>query len=263
MALVTLDDENDLVCSIWTGTAWCEPKLLESDTVYTPGWRPFDAAFEGISRDLVIAWGFNVFIEETRWATLERATGEWRTGQHPSSDAVGAHVLLAADPTSDRIATLMGEGDLDNDAIVSMWTGDEWVHTAELTLAGPIASRLLELEWIGDSGIACAVFRRQGHTGSFNFALFLEHGWRIQPDVVLPGVDRAKQVHLRRGPDADQLVGGILDQQGKLFVLRYDGTRFELLNGGAPFREGLDPEAPGWAFSAAVRPGLQPAEPPQ
>ena len=105
--------------------------------------------------------------------------------------------------------------------------------------------------------MACGIFRRQGHTGSFNFVLFLQPGWRIQPDVVLPGVGKAKKVRLHSMRDSDQLIGMLLDEQGKLFALHYDGTQFELLNGGLPLADGLDPDEPGWPFDAAVRPAPQ------
>lgn len=259
LALVTLDDQRDLVVSLWDGSAWSAPHLLESNTVYAPSWRPFDAAFESLSGDLLVSWGFSTFAEETRWATFERADQNWRTGQHPSTDAIGAQVDLAADPTSDRIAVTMGEGNLDNDVIVSMWNGEEWVHTAELTLSGPIANRMLQVLWLGDTGIACAFFRRFGHAGSFNVAYFLPAGWRIQPDVVLPGVGRASKLRMVRAPEASHLLGLVLDQQGRLFALRFDGSEFTLLNDGEALATGLDPMTYGRAFDAAIRPTSTPA----
>src|SRR6185503_1828972 len=102
------------------------------------------------------------FAEQTRWATLEHASGRWITGQHPSSDAIGANIVFASDPISDRIVMAQSEGDSDNDVTVSIWTGSEWVDTAELTLSGPIENRLLEAVWIGRTGMACVIFRRVG-----------------------------------------------------------------------------------------------------
>ena len=254
LALVTLDDQHVLLASLWDGLGWSAPRRLATDTVSLAGWRPFDLAFESLSGDLLVMWGFNVFSEEARWATLERSSGQWLSGQHPSTEANCAHVVLASDPGSDRIAVVMGEGDFDNDVAVSAWNGSEWNHTAELTLAGPKASRLLELTWIGKTGIACAVFRRQEHTGSFNVACLLPGGWRIQPDVVLPGLGRAAKVCLRSLSDQDQLLGAVLDESGRLFGLRYDGQSFSLLNDGNPLATGFDPAAPGRPFDVAVRP---------
>jgi hypothetical protein len=259
IALVTLDDRRDMVATLWNGASWGAPQLITANTIYAPGWRPFDAAFESLSGDFLVMWGFNRFAEESRWATLERATGLWRTGQYPSSDAVGAQLLLDSDPTSDRIAAVIGEATFDNDVTVSIWDGTQWVHTAELTLAGPIDNRGLELAWLGKTGVACAVFRRQGHTGSFNVAHFFPAtGWRIQPDVVLPGVDRAAKVRLLSQTDSGRLVGMVLDVQGRLFGFRIDGRTFSVLNDGQPLVTGLDPRAAGRPFDVSLKQAREP-----
>jgi hypothetical protein len=222
IALVALSEDLELWTSIWIESGWCTPVLLETEVVYAPGWRPFDAAWEK-SGDILIAWGFNVFIEETRWAQHDHLTGTWITGQHPSTDAIGAHVDLASDPTSDRIVAVIGEGSLDNDVVVSVWNGTSWAdHTVELTLASaPTATRALETEWIGDSGYAFALFRRQGHTGSFNLALFRPTGWKIQPDVVLPGVGKVLKAVAETVPGEDRVLVLVEDEFAKLFLLEY------------------------------------------
>jgi parallel beta-helix repeat protein len=260
LALLTLDDRRDLVATLWDGAGWSEQRLLAANTIFASGWRPFDAAFESLSGDLLVAWGFNRFAEETRWATHERTRDQWRFGQHPSTEAVGAQILLASDPGSNRIALTMGEGSFDNDVTVSMWNGTDWVHTAELTLAGPIENRLLELTWLGDSGMAAAVFRRQGHTGSFNLAFFLPTGWRIQPDVVLPGVEKAAKVRLVSPEESGELLGLVLDVEGRLFGFRFDHGAYSLLNGALPLATGLDPRAPGRAFDVALQRTVAPAQ---
>jgi hypothetical protein len=256
LALVTLDDERDLVVSLWDGTDFGEPVRLEPNTLVRRTWRPFDAAFESLSGDLLVSWGFSVFAEETRWATLERETSTWRSGQHPSTDASGAHVVLRADPSSDRIVGAFAEGDLDNDVSVSHWTGSEWIDTAELTLAGPIENRLLEIFWFGETGLAGVVFRRQGLDGSFNLALLQRTGWRIQPDVVLEGaqgsVGKAAQVLLRRVPGRSHLLGLVVDLDGRLFGLRHNGQRFLVLDEGTPYATGLDPASPRRSFDLAL-----------
>lgn len=254
LALVTLDDQRDLYVTLWNGETFGAPTLLEANTLFLPSWRPFSAAYETLSGDLLVAWGFSVFAEQTRWATLEHASGRWITGQHPSSDAIGANIVFASDPVSDRIVMAQSEGNSDNDITVSIWTGSEWVDTAELTLSGPIENRLLEAVWIGRTGMACVVFRRFGLVGSFNAALLLPTGWRIQPDVRLPGVEKAAQVRLVSLPDDDQMVGLVLDFFGELHEFRFDGAAFSLLNGGEPLVTGFDPLAAGRPFDLAVGP---------
>jgi len=168
-------------------------------------------------------------------------------------------VILASDPVSDRIAAIMGEGTFDNDVTVSVWDGTEWVHTAELTLAGPIDNRGLELTWLGNTGVACAVFRRQGHTGSFNVAHFFPStGWHILSDVVLPGVDRAAKVRLLSQTNSGRLFGLVLDVQGRLFGFRSEGRTFTVLNGGQPLATGFDPRAPGRPFDVCLKQAREP-----
>jgi len=254
LALVTLDGAHDLAVTLWDGDAWGTPRLLETNALLEPGWRPFDAAYESLSGDLLVAWGFTVFAEETRWATLERSSGQWRTGQAPSTDAVGAQVEMAADPTSDRIAVTMGEATLDRDVIVSMWDGTQWVHTAELTRAAPLGNRLASVAWLGRSGVACALFRAQAASGTFTVAYFLPTGWRIQPDVVLPGVERATKVRMASAPERNHLLGTLLDGEGRVFGWRFDGEVYSLLNAGEPLASGLDPGAPGVPFDVLLLP---------
>jgi hypothetical protein len=253
LALVTLTENGHLVALRWDGTTWSSPRLLETRTLFRSGWRPFDAAWENRSGDLLVTWSFSLYAEETRWAVLESASGSWQTGQHPSTDAVGAHVALASDPTSDRIAAVFGEAGLDGDVSVSMWDGSAWIDTAELTLLGPVRSHLPSVAWIGNQGIATVFFRRLGTSGSFDWAAYFPGGWRIQPAVSFPGVGRAVRIHLRSLVDQARLVGTLLDENGRLFGLGYDGTRFMLLGAGSPIAEGLDPEAPGRAFDVALR----------
>ena len=259
IALLTLDDHRDLAVTLWDGQAWGAQKLVSASTIYSAGWRPFDAAFESNSGDLVVIWGFSRFAEEARWGTLERATGQWRFGQHPSTEAVGADIKLASDPVSDRIALVMGEADFDNDVTVSIWNGSDWVDTAELTLAGPIENRANEVAWLGNTGVAQVYFRRQGHSGSFVVAKLQPTGWKIQPDVVLPGVDKAAKIRIESQPDAGHLLGLVLDRSGRLFEFRYDGRQYTLLNGGHPVATGLDPFAAGRAFDVALGAAPPPA----
>ncbi len=253
IALVALTEEHQIVTSVLDQDVWSSPLVLEENAVFTPGWRPFAASWESLSGDLFVMWGFNVFIEETRWATRDHASGTWTTGQHPSTDAVGAHIEMASDPTSDRIAVVLGEGDIDDDITVSVWGGEAWLdHTAELTLAAPWETHALEVGWVGDSGEAIVLFRREGHLGSFNYALFRPTGWRIQADVVLPGVGRAKKIIGHPVPGEDRLLFLVQDTGGDLFLVDYRDGAFHVVDGGIALAH-HDPGLTGIPFSLAVR----------
>ncbi len=253
IALVALTDVGTLFATVWTGATWSTPTLLEESTVHARGWRPFDVAWESLSGDLLVSWGFNVFIEETRWASFERAQGAWRFGQHPSADAIGADVHLAPDPVSDRIAAVMGEADFDDDVIVSLWNGGEWIETAELTLVGAPASHALDATWIGTTGQALVTYKNLGSPGSFNYAILRPTGWRIQPEARLPGVGRAERIVLDPLQDQGEILGLVLDGSGKLFTVRYAQGAFFLMNGGQPLASELEPSLPGRSFDLAAR----------
>jgi len=253
LALVTLDAGGQLHASMWSGSSWGVPVLLESTTVARPGWRPFDVAFESLSGDVLVMWSFDLQSEEARFATLERASGQWRTGQHPSIDAIGLQLVLCPDPASDRIVAALGEADLGPDVAVTVWDGAAFRDTAELTLAAPLGSRLLELAWLGESGVALVLYRRAGLQPGFSQALLLPDGWRLQPDVVLAGVGPARRVRLQRVEGGEELLGLLEDQAGRLFALHHDGQRFTLLDEGRAVASGLGGEAGGRAFDLAVR----------
>ena len=140
-----------------------------------------------------------------------------------------------------------------------MWNGSDWVHTAELTRTAPLGNRLHEVVWLGRSGVACAVFRPHTLAGSFNVAYFLSTGWRIQPDVVLDGVGKAAKVRLVGTAERDHLLGLVLDLQGRLFGLRFDGDRFSVLNGGEPLAAGLEALDPGLPFDVLLETPLESA----
>ncbi|HEX6882880.1 MAG TPA: right-handed parallel beta-helix repeat-containing protein [Planctomycetota bacterium] len=258
LVLVTLDDARDLVARLWNGTTFGVPQVLEANALLRPSWRSFEAAFEGLSGDLLVSWGFSAFAEETRWAELVRTSGQWRFGQHASTEVVGAQIELAADPGSNRIIGAFGGGDVNTDVAVSVWTGTQWVDTAELALHVPPDSRVLEPFWFGEAGLAGVVFRRAGHTGSFNFAVLQPTGWRIQADVVLQGtrgsVAPAARVQLRPVPGQARLLGFVLDVEGRLFGLRHNLERFQVTDEGLPLASGFDPLASSRPFDVALLP---------
>jgi len=239
LALFLLDEAGRLACTLWDGQAFGPARLVARDVLYRPGWRPFDAAYEGTSGDLLVAWGFDVFTESLRWAERAQATGAWREGLFSSADSVSADVELAGDLASDRIAAVFGEADLNDDVAVAVWDGADWTDSAELTLAGGTANRLRAVTWLGAGGNALAVY--PAPQGSLRAALYDGGNWRLQPEVVLPGVGRPVRLELvASGPGEAR--GALLDQEGRLFAVGYSSGRFVLLDE-APLATGLDSHA--------------------
>ncbi len=251
IALVVLDDEQKLCATVWDGAQWTLPLLLDDRVNALHDWKAFDAAWEAQSGDLLVSHGYNLFVEETRYATLKN--GVWLTGQHNSTDALGLMVSLAADPTSDRIAAIYGEGDVDDDIGVSVWDGTQWVHTAEFALQGQPLSRAFEVAWLGTTGKAVAIYRDQSLTGSFQWALFTATGWKRQGEIAFPGVGKVVQAEARVLSGENRILLLLLDEAGSLFACAYDGTAWTLKNGGAPLATGLDPTTKGRSFDLDLR----------
>jgi hypothetical protein len=253
IALVALDDQENLVAAIWDGAQWTLPLLLATEVNAVQDWKAFDVAWESLSGDLLVSWGYSPNIEETRFATLNGTTRVWITGQHNSTDAIGALQAIAADPTTNRIAAIFGEGDLDDDVCVALWDGVKWTNTAEFALLGQTDGRALEVGWVGTSGRAFAIYRDQALAGAFQWGLFFPSGWKRQPEVFLPGVGKIVRSRTRVLPGEDRLLMLLLDEAGALFAVEYDGTEWTLANGGAPLATGLDPATATRAFDVDFR----------
>jgi len=251
VALVALDDQQKLIASIWDGTQWTLPLLLATQVNALHDWKAFDAAWEGVTGDLLVAWGYSAFIEETRYATLIGNT--WVTGQHNSTDALGLTVKLAADPTTNRVAAIFGEGDSDDDVGVAVWDGAHWTNTAEFSLTGQPQSRAMDVGWFGDTGRAFAIYRDQDLTGAFQWAVFNPAGWKRQGEVTFAGVGKIVQAETRVLPGDDRVLMLLLDEAGKLFAFEYDGTAWLLRNNSKPLATGLDVANKGRAFDLDLR----------
>jgi hypothetical protein len=253
LALVALDDQQKLVAGIWNGTQWTRQILLATQVNSLRDFRAFDAAWESLSGDLLVAWGYSPFSEETRYATLTRTTDTWTTGQFVSTDALGMSLTLASDPTSDRIIGIFGEGFSDDDVGLSVWGGANWHDTVEMTLFGLAQSRAMEVGWLGTSGLGFAVYRDQAQTGAFQWAFLNGGGWRRQPEVFLPGVGKLVQAKARIVPGTSTVLMLMLDDAGALWALAHDGSAWGVANGGAPLATGLDPTNPGRTFDFDLR----------
>jgi len=253
IALVALGDQQNLVAALWNGSQWTRPILLATQVNSLRDFKAFDAAFESLSGDLLVAWGYSQFAEETRYATLTRATDTWTTGQFVSTDALGKFLALSADPTSDRIVGIFGEGFSDDDVGVSVWSGTSWSDTAELTLMGLTDSRAMVIGWLGTSGQAFALYRDQAQTGVFQWATLNGGGWHRQPELFLPGVGKMVQARALTIPGTTRVMLQLLDDTGTLWSLEHTGTAWVVGNNGTPLATGLDPANPGRAFDFDLR----------
>ncbi len=256
VALVALDDDQNLTAAVWDGASWKHHALLATQVVALRKFQAFDAAWESLSGELLVAWGFSVFAEQAMISTLDPLSGTWTGGMHPSSEAIGAVVRLASDPTSDRIAAAFGEGDQDDDVSVSIWNGSGFENTAEVTLQGVFGQQSIDIAWIGDTGYAYALWRDQGQGGTLMSARFRD-AWKIQPELAPAGVGACIQTEITDGPSGDASQVVLLDATGSLFgfdvTWNGDGLDWTLQNSGLPLATGMDMMRTTRTFSCDLR----------
>ena len=255
IALVALDDQQYLTAAVWDGSAWTSPIVLGTQAVSLREFKPFDAAFESQSGDLLVMWGFSVFAEQARFATLTQG-GNWAFGTHTSTEAVGSTVKLSADPTTDRIVAILGEGTIDDDVAVALWGGSAWTDTLEVTLNGVPGQHALAAGWIGTTGRAVAVWREPSQPGTLMTARF-DDFWRIEGAQSISGVGSALGVELRSVPGSSQAEAVILDDTGSLFSasIGWNGTAttWQVGNSGQAIGAGLDGSLPTRTFAFELR----------
>jgi len=262
IALVALDDQENIFAAIWDGDAWGHPTLLGNQIVNLREWKAFDAAWESLSGRLLVVWGYSAYPEEAHLAVFDPSDGSWTFGQHDHSDAVGALVELVSDPSSDRIMAAFAEGPLDDDVTIDIWDGTAWPHNVEVAPQGLFGLRDVEIGWLGSSGRGYALYRTASLAGSFNVAIF-DNFWHVnqQLEIQLPGVGRFVRAESMPVPGEDRAMIVLLDETGKLFaadVVYTPGVvpgnlTFTLLNGGAPLATGLDPAGASQHFSLDFR----------
>ena len=85
------------VAAIWDGDRWAFDTLLDTTVITTTVSKCFDAAYESLSGDLLVAYGHRPIVEETRYATRDARTGIWTVQQAHSTDSIGTVFRLAPD----------------------------------------------------------------------------------------------------------------------------------------------------------------------
>ena len=253
IALLGLTDTPNLVAAIWDGDGWISETFLDNEVNEILGYQAFDAAWEGLSSDLLVSYGYTTGIEETRFATWTSSTETWLTGQLNSTDAVGALTRLAADPLSDKIVAIHGEGTFDDDIVVTVWDGDIWSDTLEVAPDGVFGTRAMDVGWVGDTGVAFAVWRDEALTGTFNFARLDPLGWKVLPEVDLPVLGSIVEMEIVTLPGESVARVALLDDMGGLYGVEFDGTDWTLQNDEMPIATGLDPTLDTRAFSIDYR----------
>jgi hypothetical protein len=238
---VILDDAMNLVAAIWDGSRWIDGILLDTTVVTTTESKCFDAAYESVSGDLLVAYGHRPIVEETRYATRSARTGIWTVQQAHSTDSIGTIFRLAPDPVSDTILAGVSEGfihdigDPNSDVTGMIWNGSNWTDIAEVDANGAEV-RDVAVGWIGTTGQAVLVWTSTDDDG-LDWARWsaAARGWRIQPDaplVTTPPISAIRFAQARTVPNQSRLVLLVVDDENELFALSCNGTTWAAENGG-------------------------------
>lgn len=244
IALVTLDDTPTLAALVWDGSAWTDaatPTVLGNQIAELRSSRAFDAAWESQSGDLLVAWGYNTLIKETRFAQRAAGSGTWTIAQHNSTDSLGAVFRLASDPTTNRIVGAAGDGDHGVNITGLIWDGTQWADVVPGLVQspnGPTDLHDLAVGWVGTTGRAVIVLARATSTGVLQWARWsfnMAGGWNNNgspADVPIAGLGDLRLCELRPVPGSNALLALLLDDAGSLFAVRYDGTQWSAEGGG-------------------------------
>lgn len=242
IALVCLDENENLVAVVWDGTQWDEAGtvvLLDDNITTVNESQAFDAVYETLSGDLMVVWGFTTLIEETRYAVKPADSGNWIIGQVNSTDAIGAIMRLSADPGSDKIVCGVSEGVLGLDTVGMVWTGAAWGNIAEFDLLGAPGVRDLGVAWVGTSGTAICVFKDDDGGGGIDWTRFTSNGWQMQPDVLVPGMGDLDFIEMQPIRGQDRLMCVYKDDIGQIWGFTNTGSSWTLTNSAAPLQSDL------------------------
>ena len=260
IALITLDDTEVLSALIWDGSSWSDsgaPTVLDNQIAELRDSKAFDAAYESLSGDLLVGWGYQTVIEETRYATRPASSGIWTISQQNSTDAVGAVYRLAADPASDNIVAGVGEGLVGADVAGMIWDGTQWSDVAgDLVLGGPTDQRDLAVGWIGTTGRAILLLDRDSTSGVLQWAeweFFISGGWTNQGSASINGFGDLALAEFRDVPNADELLALFVDDTGQLYSATFDGSQWTV-DGSEALVTGLELSGATEPFDLSFRP---------
>jgi len=249
IALVYSDDANDLVVLLWDGDAWDTASVATLETgLATVGSvvenRAFDAAFESLSGDLVVAWA-RQSTAGFWWA--ERQAAVWSAAAHAAGTPSATPTLadLAAEEGTNRIAGAFLDlaGGVERLGVAT-WDGDAWLD------AGEIDSTIHDVDdagegdlpgavgWIGTSGTAVCVYA-DASSGVLDWASWTEaDGWSVQADVAVAGKGATESVRMESVPGEERLLLVLSDDASAFYSLVYDGG-WQLAAAGLPLTTGL------------------------
>lgn len=242
VALVYAASDGRLHAVVWDGASFDEAATettLETALAWVDS-QAFDVAYETLSGDLLVAWGYAGSGEKLRYATKAAGATTWTVQTLGGAKAEGWLVRLAADPGSDRITMAVSEGTQGDDVAGAIWTGATWSDVTEVDGKASSSDTDLVVAWAGSPGVAILIYRDKDGPGRLDWARWVSGaGWSLQPDVTLSGVGESAFGAAVRAAGTNDVVLGLSDTSGYLFGLRYDGVNWTFTQGGAALTPAL------------------------
>jgi hypothetical protein len=229
---------------VWDGNAFDEANTATtlSTTLSTvTGSRPFDAAYEQVSGDLLVALGHTSASDDIRYATRASGTDNFAVQTLVGALAVARIVRLAAEPGSDRIALGLSEGTGGGatNVVGMLWDGTMLSTPVALDSTAAADDADLAIGWVGTSGTVVVVYKDADGGGGLDWASCTTNGaWTLHADLPVAAMgDFGYAVARPLGGDRLMLVVG--DSTAGLFVLTFDGLGWTVTNAGAALQTTL------------------------
>lgn len=255
ICLVAVDDLGFITTSLWDGANWDADHTLIDATVAALNTKPFDVVFESQSGDLMLAYGHTTNVEEIRYRTRAAESATWVPAEINSMEAFGAVVRMAASPTTDQIALVVGEGTLDDDVAVAIWDGGtNWADIAEIDSTGAASQTDFGIGWNQSGARALVIYRDDDAADTVDFARFRPGGWNVIADQTVPGLNDPVAFQIVPDQvDTARLRILVEDASNSLWELSSDGETVQVENGGAAVVTGLPTASPNAPFSLGIR----------
>jgi hypothetical protein len=253
IALLYTDASSDLYGLIWDGDEWTISSNVELETsIRSNGEKCFDAAYETLSGELLVAWGRNG-ASGIYYSTY--IDGNWTSKSRYIyiNNNQAEHLDLVPDPNSNKIAcTLTGSDAQMHGAI---WLGNSWSYGQRLDWNGwgGAGDFNTAIDWIGTTGKLVGVYDDNTDEQAIHWFTWDEsNSWTIQSDFPVPKMSHLESVMLRSYPQQNKVLGAFLDQYRQLFTATYNGSTWTLLNNGDPLHDEIaNPE--GLSFDIVLK----------
>jgi hypothetical protein len=271
-AFIWAGSNSDLGAAIWSGSAFTNLKLLETNLErisVSQDVDSFDLAYESSSGDLMVVWGSggskNINGAYYNICTGGTSSCTWiATRTAIPSLANDATVLdLAADPTSDRMS-FSSIGNDGSDLQAAYWNGSSWTgyNDIDTSCETPAAGRrLTQTGWVINNGITKWFLTYDDSTGTGlswfattpGVALVKQSDWAATPSIN----DIRGRYELDENPyDSSEIMLTLSDSTNSIFAKRLNmdtaGTLvWSNADGGSSL--GTKPSHPQQGFSFAYR----------